>query len=65
MGKQIEYTSLPWESIVGHTMRTAGKYLDWDAEIGFATEMAFYPGEAGGEDSPPIPARPDQSYLYV
>jgi hypothetical protein len=64
-GKQIEYTSVPWKSIVGHSVRSAGKYLDWDGEVGFWTEMAFYPGQSGSDDSPPIPPRPWKSYLYV
>jgi hypothetical protein len=64
-GKQIEYTSVPWRSIVGHSVRSTGQYLDSDGEVGFYTEMAFYPGEAGGEDKKPIPPRPWKSHLYV
>eukprot|EP00980_Cylindrotheca_fusiformis_P028777 scaffold22642_cov134-Cylindrotheca_fusiformis.AAC.32 len=64
-GAQIEYTSLPWRSIVGHSVRSAGKYLDWDAEVGFWTEMAFYPGESGDDNSPPVPPRPWKSYFEL
>lgn len=65
VGKQIEYTSVPWTSIVGHSVRTSGKYFDFDSEVGFYTEMRFYPGEAGGEDSPPIPPSPEQSFFEL
>merc|ERR1719361_2079780 len=65
IGKQIEYTSVPWTSIVGHSVRTSGKYFDFDSEVGFYTEMRFYPGEAGGEDKPPIPPSPEQSFFEL
>jgi len=64
VGKKVEYTSLPWTSITAHAVRTASKWLDYDTEVCFWTEMDFYPGKAGGgEDSPPLPPRPEQSYL--
>ncbi|CAJ1964335.1 unnamed protein product [Cylindrotheca closterium] len=65
VGKQVEYTSLPWRSIVAHSATSSGKYLDWDSEIGFYTEMAFYPGEAGGDDRPPVPPRPWKSFFEL
>lgn len=64
-GTSIEYFSLPWKSITAHGVRTAGKYLDWDSEVMFWTEMDFYPGEAGSDDSPPIPPRPEMSYFEL
>jgi len=48
---------------MAYGVRSAGKYLDWDAEVMFWTDMDFYPGQAGTDDSPPIPPRPEQSYL--
>ena len=65
VGKQVEYTSIPWSSIVGHSVRTSGKYFDFDSEVGFFTEMRFYPGESGTEDSPPVPPSPQQSYFEL
>jgi hypothetical protein len=64
VGRQIEYTSIPWESIVGHAVRTAGAFLDFDTEVCLWTEKEFYPGRAGsGDDSPPVPPEPVVSYL--
>lgn len=64
VGKQVEYTSIPWKSIVGHAVRTAGKYLDFDTEVCIWTEKEFYAGRAGsGDDHPPIPPAPVVSYL--
>jgi hypothetical protein len=64
VGKQVEYTSIPWKSITAYAVRTAGKYLDWDSEVEFWTENTFIPGSAGsGEDSPPVPPSPGVSFL--
>lgn len=65
VGKQIQYTSVPWKSIVAFGIRTAGKYFDFDTEVIFSTEMDFIPGEAGDEDSPPIPAEPYMSQFEL
>lgn len=65
VGQQVEYTSLPWRSIIGHSVRSAGKYFDWDAEVGFWTEMAFYPGQPGSDDSPPVPPQPWKSHFEL
>ncbi|CAB9498071.1 Pfam:DUF1696 [Seminavis robusta] len=66
VGKKIEYTSFPWTSITAHGVRTAGKWLDYDSEVMFWTEMDFYPGKAGGgEDDPPEPPRPEQSFFEI
>jgi len=71
VGKQVEYTSIPWTSVVAHTVRTAGKFIDFDSEVGFYTEMKFFPGSSGssggedGEGNPPVPARPKQSYFEL
>jgi hypothetical protein len=63
VGKQIEYTSIPWESMVGFGIRSAGKFLDFDTECVFWTEMRFIPGRPGSENEPPIPPNPYMSYL--
>lgn len=43
----------------------SGKYLDFDSEVGFYTEMRFDPGQAGTNDSPPIPPSPKQSFFEI
>jgi hypothetical protein len=66
VGRAIEYTSIPWKAVVGHCVRTSGKFLDWDMEVGIWTEKEFSPGRAGsGEDNPPVPPEPFVSHLYV
>jgi hypothetical protein len=63
-GKQVQYTSIPWEKIVAYAVRTSGRFLDFDTEVCFWTEMAFEPGQAGGgDDNPPVPPSPYMSYL--
>ena len=63
IGKQVEYKSLPWKSIIGHSVTTAGRFVDFDCEVGFYTECHYYPGESGSEDSPPVDPRPLESFL--
>jgi hypothetical protein len=63
IGKKVEYTSIPWTSIVAHAVRTAGKYIDFDTEVCFWTQQEFSAGKAGGENDPPIPPEPYVSYL--
>jgi hypothetical protein len=78
IGRQVEYTTIPWKSIVGHAVRTAGEYLghdlrsntlrtaasylDFDTEVRIWTEQMFDPGRATGEDSR-IPPGTLTSYL--
>jgi hypothetical protein len=52
-GKSVEYTSIPWKSIIGFAVKTAGKHLDNDSEVMLWTEMMFKhnPGE-DQEDEP-------------
>jgi len=57
-GTRIEYLSVPWASIVGFAVETAGSGLDLDAEAKIWTDMMFHRG--GGENDPPQPYR---SYL--
>jgi len=64
-GKQIEYLSVPWENIVAFGVCTAGKYLDWDTEVWFHTEMAFHPGRAPCNDNPGKPATPYVSFFEI
>jgi hypothetical protein len=64
VGRQVEYTSIPWTSVVAHSVRTAGAFVDFDTEVCFWTEEEFYPGKAGGgENDPPVPPSPHVSYL--
>jgi hypothetical protein len=62
-GKQIQYTSIPWDKIVAYAVRTSGKYLDFDTEVCFWTEMVFEPGQAASSDDPGEPPSPYMSYL--
>ena len=39
--------------------------MDFDSEVGFFTEMRFYPGESASEDKPAIPPEPLQSYFEL
>jgi len=65
-GKRVEYFTLPWKSIVGHAVRTAGKFVDFDTEVCFWTEKEFAAGRAGaGEDNPPVPPEPLVSYFEL
>jgi hypothetical protein len=52
LGKAVQFTSVPWARIVAFGIRTAGKYLDFDTECVFYTEMRFIPGD---DDTPPNP----------
>ena len=66
IGKKIQYTSIPWKSIVGHAVRTAGKFVDFGTEVCFWTETEFIPGKAGNPENPenpPVPLEPYVSYL--
>jgi len=63
-GKKMMYISLPWEKFVAFGVRTAG-VIDFDTEVQLYTELHFYPGQAGTDDTPPIPARPEESCLEL
>mmetsp|Transcript_8730 Transcript_8730/g.13951 ORF Transcript_8730/g.13951 Transcript_8730/m.13951 type:complete len:662 (-) Transcript_8730:1578-3563(-) len=65
IGKRIEYLSIPWEKFVAFGIRTAGFMIDFDTEVDLYTELGFYAGEAGSDDSPPIPPRPEESCLEL
>lgn len=58
-GVQIEYTSIPWESVIGFGVKTAGKHMDRDCEAMIYTDMMYNPGNG---DDPPSPG---MSYLEV
>lgn len=51
-GKAVQFTSIPWERIIGFGVRTAGKYLDFDTECVFYTEMRYLPGDDNSPDDP-------------
>lgn len=55
-GVKVEYTSVPWKSVVGFGVKTAGKHFDTDCEAMLYTDMMFIPGS--GEDPP----EPGMSY---
>jgi hypothetical protein len=52
VGKAVKFTSIPWERILGFGIRTAGKYLDFDTECVFYTEMRYLPGDQDTPDDP-------------
>jgi Bacterial PH domain len=64
-GKKVQYFSIPWEKMVAFGIRSAGAMIDFDTEFQLYTEMGYFPGQAGETDppKPPIPARPEQSFL--
>jgi Bacterial PH domain len=64
-GKKVQYFSIPWEKMVAFGIRSAGAMIDFDTEVQLYTEMGYFPGQAGETDppKPPIPARPEQSFL--
>lgn len=55
-GVQVEYKSLPWRSVLGFGVKTAGQHMDRDCEAILWTDMVFIPPQ--GEDEP---ARPGMS----
>ena len=59
-GKKIEYTSLPWSSVIAFGIQTAGKHFDLDCECLIWTEIMYDPGS--GEDDPDTPG---MSYLEL
>ena len=59
-GVKVEYTSVPWKSVLGFGVETAGKHLDNDSEAKIWTDMNFIPGN--GEDDPP---QPGMSFLEL
>jgi len=64
-GKKIEYFSMPWDKFVAFGVRKAGFLIDFDTEVLLYTELAFYPGQPGDDNSPPIPPRPEESCLEL
>ena len=52
-GKKVEYTSVPWSSVIAFGVQTAGKYMDLDCEALIWTEIMYDPGS--GEDDPDEP----------
>ena len=54
-GKKVQWTSVPWTSVIGFTVETAGKYLDNDSECGFYTDM-YTLVEGSGDDFHEVPA---------
>lgn len=44
-GKRVEYTSIPWRSVIGFAVETAGGAMDNDAEVRLYTEMKVKGGD--------------------
>jgi hypothetical protein len=51
-GEKIEYTSVPWKSVFGFGVKSAGKHFDKDAEVRLWTDMMYIPGGSDNPDSP-------------
>jgi hypothetical protein len=51
-GTSIEYTSVPWKSIIGFAVKTAGRHLDNDSEVMLWTEMMYKCGNGDDPDEP-------------
>lgn len=52
-GKRVEYCTIPWRSVIGFAVQTAGKTLDNDAEMMLWTEMMMKKAKAEGEEDEP------------
>mmetsp|Transcript_22936 Transcript_22936/g.32043 ORF Transcript_22936/g.32043 Transcript_22936/m.32043 type:complete len:505 (+) Transcript_22936:3-1517(+) len=57
-GVKIEYTSIPWKSVVGFGVKTAGKHFDTDCEAIFWTDMMTFTDSDGN-------ATPGMAYIEV
>lgn len=51
-GQKIEYTSIPWTSVLGFGAKTQGKFMDSDSEIFIYTDMMYFPGSDDSPDTP-------------
>ncbi|CAB9514297.1 Pfam:DUF1696 [Seminavis robusta] len=58
-GKKVEYSTLPWKSVVAFAAETAGQTLDNDSEIRLWTEMKF---KGVGDDKEPYMAMWDLDF---
>ena len=66
MGKKMEFTSLPYSTISAFSVRSAGSWVDNDAELCLWLDFddVFNPPRAN-EDDPPPPPIPRKSYLEI
>eukprot|EP00934_Nitzschia_sp_Nitz4_P001155 Nitzschia sp. Nitz4//scaffold22_size323478//204694//207041//NITZ4_000557-RA/size323478-augustus-gene-0.208-mRNA-1//1//CDS//3329543085//1155//frame0 len=62
-GKRVEYTSLPYKSILGFAIETAGAVMDLDTEVMLYTDMNII-AEDKSQD-PPEPSKPGMALLEL
>ena len=60
-GKKQEFRSLPWSSVIAFAVRSAGSWLDKDAEMMLWTEIAYDPGDDEEDD----PDKPGMAYIEL
>jgi len=62
-GKKVEYTSIPYKSMLGFAIETAGAVVDMDTEIMIWTDMNVI--AANETADPPEPVKPGKSFLEL
>ena len=62
-GKKVEYTSVPYKSMLGFAIETAGVVADMDTEIMIWTDMNIIPGNP--KTDPPEEPKPGKSFLEL
>jgi hypothetical protein len=62
-GKKVEYTSVPYKSILAFAIETAGAVADMDTEIMIWTDMNPIPGN--DKVDPPEPPQPGKSFFEL
>lgn len=66
LGKKVEYTSLPWDTVKAFGVKSAGSFLDKDSELMIWPDFddAFYPPKVNQDDAPPPPI-PRKTYIEI
>ncbi len=62
-GNRVEYTSIPYKSMLAFAIETAGAVADLDTEVMIWTDMNPIPGEDNKD--PPEPAQPGKAFLEL
>lgn len=62
-GKRVEYTSIPYRSMLAFAIETAGAIGDLDTEVMIWTDMNSIPEDESAE--PPEPAKPGNAFVEL
>lgn len=62
-GKRVEYTSIPYKSMIAFAIETAGAILDMDTEVMIWTDMNIIP--PNDTVDPPETAKPGKAFLEL